>query len=187
MTHHSFLVEPIGTRPPGDRSTCSVRIDETEPRSQESARGSLWGAPRASVSPHNARGEVCFYVNPQGCQHFNFPRRLWLYPTEPIAVTPGMSIELETLAINLLTRLIQERDYRAAMGVTSERLRRLASQFCAESLLTAQSPASVMQRSTPRPLEHSPLRSTRFASNEPSLRLLVTQISRLKREATVPP
>ena len=187
MTHHSFLVERIGIRTPGDRSTCSVRMDETGPRSQKSARSSLSGAPRASVSPRNAPGDVCFCVDPQGRQHFNFPQRVWLYPSVPIAVTPGMSIELETLAINLLTPLTRERDYRAAMGVTSKRLRRLASRFCVGCLLTAQSPAWVMQRSTPRPLVHSPLLSTRVASNEPSLGLLVTQISPLKREAMIPP
>jgi hypothetical protein len=65
-----------------------------------------------------------------------------------MAVTPGMSIELETLAMNLLTPLTRRRDYRAAVGVTSKRVRRLASRFCAECLLTAQSQAWVMQRST---------------------------------------
>ena len=187
MTHHSFLVERIGIRTPGDRSKCSVRMDETGPRSQKSARSSLSGAPRVSVSPRNAPGDVCFYVDPQGRQHFNFPQRVWVYPSAPIAVTPGMSIEFKTLAINLLTPLTRERDYRAAMGVTSKRLRRLASRFCAECLLTAQSPAWVMQRSTPRPLVHSPLPSTRVASNEPSLGLLVTQISPLKRETMIRP
>jgi hypothetical protein len=185
MTHHSFLVERIGARPPGDRLTCSVRMDEA-PRSRKSARSSLSGAPRVSVGPRNAPGDVCFYVGPQGRQHFNFRQRLWLYLPVPIAVTPGMTIELETLAVNLLTRLTQERDYRAAMGVTCKRLRRLASRLCAECLLTEQSPAWVMQRSSPRPLVHSPLLPTRVAFNEPSLGSLVTQISPLKREAMIP-
>jgi hypothetical protein len=89
-------------------------------------------------------------VDSQGRQHFNFPQRVWLYPSVPMAVTPMMSIELETLALNLLTPLTRERDYRAAVGVTSKRVRRLASRFCAECLLTAQSQAWVMQRSTIR-------------------------------------
>ena len=87
-------------------------------------------------------------MDSQGCQHFSFPQRVWLYPSVPMAVTPGMSIELETLAINLLTPLTRQRDYRAAVGLTSKRVRRLASRFCAECLLTARSQAWVMQRST---------------------------------------
>jgi hypothetical protein len=67
-----------------------------------------------------------------------------------MAVTSVMSIELETLAINLLTPMTRQRDFRAAVGVTSKRVRRLASRFCAECLLTAQSQAWVMQRSTIR-------------------------------------
>jgi len=46
------------------------------------------------------------------------PSGVWLYPSVPMAVTAEMSIELETLAINLLTPLTRARDYRAAVGVT---------------------------------------------------------------------
>lgn len=187
MTHHSFLVERIGSRSSGGRSTCSARMVNTGPRSRKSARFSLSGAPRASVSPCKARDDVCFFVDPQGGQHFNSPRRVWPSPSVPMAVTPGMSIELETLAIYLLTPLTRERDYRAAVGVTSKRVRSLASRFGAECLLTARPTAWVMQCLTPRPLVHSPLLSTRLASNEPSCGLLVTQISPLKREAMNPP
>lgn len=186
MTHHSVLVERIGIRPPRERLTCSVGMDEA-PQSRKSARSSLSGRPRVLVDPRNAPGDVCFYADPQGRQHPDFPQRVWLYPSVPIAVTPRMSIELETLAINLSTPLTRQRDYRAAVGVTSKRVSRLASQFCAERLPTAQSPAWVMQRSTPGPLLHFPLPSTRVASNEPSLGLLVTQISPLKREAMILP
>jgi hypothetical protein len=180
MTHHSFVVERIGPRAPVVALTPNGSLDEEAPRSRKSARRPLPGAPRRSARPLNARGDVWFYVDPQGCQHFSFPQRVWLHPSVPMAVTPGMSIELETLAINLLTPLTRRRDYPAAVGVTSKRVSRLASRFGAEGLLTAQSPAGAMQRSTPRPLVHSPLRSTRVASNEPSLGLLVTQISPMK-------
>ena len=175
MTHHSFVVERIGPRAPVVALTPNGSLDEAAPRSGKRARRALRGTPRRSAGALNARGDVWFYVDSQGYQHFSFPQRVWLYPSVPMAVTPGMSMELETLAINLLTPLTRQRDYRAAVGVTSKRVRRLASRFCAECLLTAQLPAWAMQRSTPRPLVHSPLRSTRVASNEPSLGLLVTQ------------
>ncbi len=148
MTRLYCVVEQNGTRTPGVVLTPNGRIDETAPRSRERARRSLAGAPRRSTRARIAGGDVCFYVDSQGRQHFNFPQRVWLYPSVPMAVTPIMSIELETLAINLLTPLTRERDYPAAVGVTSKRVRRLASRFCAECLLTAQSQAWVMQRST---------------------------------------
>ena len=167
--------------------TAGAWLDEAAPRSRKSAQRSFARAPRRSGGARSVRGDVCFYVDSQGRQHFNFPQPVWLYASVPMAVTPGMSIELETLAINLLTWLTQERDYRAAMGITCKRVRRLASRFCAPRLLAAQPPAWVMHRSSPRPLAHSPLLATRVASNEPSLGLLVTQISRFKGEAMTPP
>jgi len=187
MTHHSSLVERIGTRPPGDALTCSVRMDEAGPQSRKRAGSSLSGAPRASVSPRDAPENVFFYVDPQGRQHLNIPQRVWLYPSVSMAVTAGKRINLEILAINLLMPLTRERDCRAPVGVTSKRERRLASRFCAECLLTAHSRASVRQRSTPRPLVHSPHLSTRVLSTELSLALLVTPISSLKREAMMAP
>jgi hypothetical protein len=148
MTHHSLVVERIGTRAPVVALTPNGSLDEAAPRSGKRARRALRGAPRRSAGALNARGDVWFYVDSQGYQHFSFPQRVWLYPSVPMAVTPGMSMELETLAINLLTPLTRQRDYRAAVGVTSKRVRRLASRFCAECLLTAQSQAWVIQRST---------------------------------------
>ena len=148
MTHQFCVVERIGVRTPGGALTSGARLDEATPRSRKSAQRSLAGAPRRSGGARSARGDVCFYVDSQGYQHFSFPQRVWLYPSVPMAVTPGMSMELETLAINLLTPLTRQRDYRAAVGVTSKRVRRLASRFCAECLLTAQSQAWVIQRST---------------------------------------
>jgi len=187
MNHHCLLVERIGPRAPADALTCGVRIDKAAQQSRSRVRRLLPGTLPRSVMARPARGDVCFYLDSHGRQHFNFPQRVWLYSLVPMAVTPGMSIELETLAINLLTWLTQERDYRAAMGITCKRVRRLASRFCAPRLLAAQPPAWVMHRSSPRPLAHSPLLATRVASNEPSLGLLVTQISRFKGEAMTPP
>jgi hypothetical protein len=148
MTQLSSAVERIEARAPGVVLTSSARVDEVGPRSEDRSHRLAPRAPRRSARRRDARGDVCFYVDSQGRQHFNFPQRVWLYPSVPMAVTPGMSIELETLAINLLTPLTRRRDYRAAVGVTSKRVRRLASRFCAECLLTAQSQAWLMQRST---------------------------------------
>lgn len=148
MTHHSLVVERIGPRAPVVALTPNGSLDEAAPRSGKRARRALRGAPRRSARALSARGDVWFYVDSQGYQHFSFPQRVWLYPSVPMAVTPGMSMELETLAINLLTPLTRQRDYRAAVGVTSKRVRSLASRFCAECLLTAQSQAWVIQRST---------------------------------------
>jgi hypothetical protein len=61
-----------------------------------------------------------------------------------------MTLELQTLAINLLTPLTRERDYRAAVGVTSKRVMRLADRFCAECLLTTDAAALLMPRSAIR-------------------------------------
>src|ERR1700684_1327009 len=104
MTHHSYAVERIGTRAPGNGLAFSVRMDEAAPRLRNSARRLVPGAPRLSVKARNA------HMDSQGRQHFNFPQRVWLSPSAPIVVTPGKSIALETLAINLLTPLTRQRD-----------------------------------------------------------------------------
>lgn len=148
MTQLSSAVERIEARAPGVVLTSSARVDEVGPRSEDRSHRLGPRAPRRSARRRNARGDVCFYVDSQGRQHFNFPQRVWLYPSVPMAVTPGMSIELETLAINLLTPMTRQRDYPAAVGVTSKCVMRLASRFCAECLLTARSRAWVMHRST---------------------------------------
>jgi hypothetical protein len=150
MTHHSSTAERIGSRIPAAALTSNAWMDEAAPRSGKRAYRASRGAPRRSSTARDKRGNICFCVDSSGRQHFNFPQRVWLYPSVPMAVTPVMSIELETLAINLLTPLTRERDYPAAVGVTSRRVRRLASLFCAECLLTAQSQAWVMRRSTIR-------------------------------------
>jgi hypothetical protein len=83
----------------------------------------------ASIRPAPPRRQRDFryYVDRSGCQHFNFPQRIWLDPTIPMAVTPVQTLALETLAINLLT----------AVGVTSQRALVLSGAFCADCLLGA--------------------------------------------------
>ena len=120
MTAQFCVVERIGARTPGGAFTSGGRLDEAAPRSRKSAQRSFAGAPRRSGGARSVRGDVCFYVGSQGRQHFNFPQRIWPYPSVPMAVTPVMSIKLETLAINLLTPLTRQCDCRAAVGVTEK-------------------------------------------------------------------
>ena len=91
-----------------------------------------------------------YYVDRGGCQHFNFPQRIWLDPTIAMAVTPVQTIALETLALNLLTFMIRERDYRAAVGVTSQRAVVLSRAFCADCLLGAPPEAWELPRTSIR-------------------------------------
>jgi len=92
---------------------------------------------RQAADLRRPRGDFRYFVDRNGCQHFNFPQRIWLDPTIAMAVTPVQTIALETLAINLLTFMTRERDYRAAVGVTSQRAIALAREFCADCLLGA--------------------------------------------------
>ncbi len=149
MTRHSSALERIAIRSPVDALSCA-RLGGSVRRSRSSEHSSLAAALWRSAIERNAHGDLCFYEDSQGRQHFNFPQRIWLHTYAPMAVTPGMSLELEALAINLLTPLTRERDYRAAVGVTSKRVRSLAARFCTECLLTADTQAWVMQRSTIR-------------------------------------
>ena len=124
MTHHSLTAERIGSRTPGTALTSSAWMDEAAPRSGKRAyRASRGGSGRSSTA-RNKRSDICFYVDSRGRQHFNFPQRVWLYPCVPMAVTPVMSIDLESPAINLPTPLKRQRDYRAAVGITFKRVTR---------------------------------------------------------------
>src|ERR1700733_9088565 len=183
MTHHLCAAQRIGTQAHGDALTRG-RIVAAAAQSRNSVRRLLPGALRRSVSSRNARGDLFFYVPSEERQHFNLPQQLWLRPWVPMAVTPGMSLELETLTINLLMRVTCQRGYGASMGLTSKRVRRSASRLFAG--LLAQLPAWVRQQSTPRQLVDSPHLPTRAMSVDLCLGLLVTRISTLKHEATMP-
>jgi len=128
----------------------------------------------------NACGDVSFCVVSKEGQQFNFAQRVRLYPSGPIAVSPGIRIELEMRAIDLATR---QRDYYEAVGVTSKRVGSLASRFRAVRLLIA-SHAWIIQRSIAIKLAHSPHFSIR--SIEQRLGVLATQISPSKRAAMIP-
>ncbi len=67
-----------------------------------------------------------------------------------MACTRAHSTALTTLAVNLLTRALEERDRRAAAGVTRRRAIGLARQFAEDCLLTAPEDAWVIPRDTIR-------------------------------------
>ena len=67
-----------------------------------------------------------------GIEHFNFPQQIWLYPD--IAMGFNGAAPSEVLAVNILTRLIQVRDIRVVIGVTSRRALQLAPAFVEECL-----------------------------------------------------
>jgi len=89
-----------------------------------------------------------YFVDSNGRQHFNFPQRVWLEARVEMAVTPVPTVALETLAVNLLTEVTRERDYVAAVGVTSRRVMQMASTFCDECLLTARGNGWVIPRAS---------------------------------------
>jgi hypothetical protein len=140
MTHAEHAAERGSAREPGSVIAPTIRISEVEssrPRKQPC------GSPSARLqSPRalGACGDFRYYVDSRGCQHFNFEQRIWRNPSVQMAVTPVMTIALETLALNLLAHIRGEPDDRARVGVTSKGLVRLARRFCAQCLLTA-SPA----------------------------------------------
>jgi hypothetical protein len=104
---------------------------------------------RSARAP-GSRGDFCYYVDSRGHQHFNFAQRIWLSPSVQMAVTPVMTVALQTLAINLLMRGTHARGYRAAVGATSSRMVGLASRFCVECLLSARPGGWVIPRATVR-------------------------------------
>jgi hypothetical protein len=187
MTHHSCVVERIGTREPGYAWTCDAEVGETAPQSRWSARRADPGLSRRSTKTRGACENIRFYARYKGCQRVNCPRRVWSTPLVPTAVTPGMSIDLATLAICLLTSFTYQRGPRAVMGVALRRVRRFGSPYFGQFRPIAQSRAWVLRRSTPQQLLDSPQLAIGLESDELSQDLAPTQISPLKREAMMPP
>ena len=127
-----------------------VRVEETPTRS----RRVVCRAGSQSVSRADrvraAQNRFCYYVDASGRQHFNFVQQIWLRAQVEMAVTPVMTVALETLAVNLLSYVARERDYSTAVGVTSRRVMKLARRFCEECLLTARADGWVVPRATLR-------------------------------------
>ncbi len=80
--------------------------------------------------------ESCEYgyrLDGTGRQHFNFRQRLWLQPRVAMAVTPVITIALETLAANLLSLALNG----TGDGSCDRLALKLARRFCEQCLLTA--------------------------------------------------
>jgi len=111
---------------------------------------------RAADPARNARAlaappeDICFHIDRDGRQHFNFKQQIWLDPAVPMACTRVHSTALTTLAINLLTLVLRRRDYHAAIGTVSRRAVVLAREFSDDCLLRAPGQAWVMPRSAIR-------------------------------------
>ena len=150
MSQPSSVIERVGIRSPGVVLIPNGHTDEAASRSRQNSHRASPGSVRRAARAVSASDDFLFYEDSLGRQHFNFAQRIWLDPSVPMAVTPVMTLELETLAINLLTPLTRDRDYPAAVGVTSKRVMRLAHRFCAECLLSADAADLVMPRSAIR-------------------------------------
>jgi hypothetical protein len=91
---------------------------------------------RPNVSP-SVQSEFRYYLERSGRQYFNFSQCVWLDSSIRMEFTPARTTALETLAVNILTLVIRERDCRAAIGTTSRRALFLMDEFCADCLLGA--------------------------------------------------
>jgi hypothetical protein len=150
MSHLHNVVERVGTRNSGNVEAQNGWVDEAAPQFRQTERRASPKAARRSARTRSASIDFYLYEDSEGRQHFNFVQRIWLYPCVQMAVTPVMSLELKTLAVNLLTPLTRERDYPAAVGVTSKRVMKLANRFCEECLMTADATALLIPRATIR-------------------------------------
>jgi len=125
-----------------------VRIDDVD---SSCRRQQPCGRPASRTESRPAtgqRGDFRYYLDSRGCQHFNFQQTLWRKPAVQMAVTPVMTMALETLALNLLTQIIDGCSDRGRLRVASKELLRLAKRFSAECLLTACPEGWVIPRST---------------------------------------
>lgn len=99
-----------------------------------------------SMPASRAQPEYRYWVDVRGRQHFNFRQRIWLDRSVRMAVTPNLSIALETLALNLITTAVME----AGTGMNIEVVNGLTRPFCVECLLTAPSIGWVIPRASIR-------------------------------------
>jgi hypothetical protein len=126
----------------------AVRVEGPRARRVACRAGvnSAWRSERAAAVDRKFR----YFVDATGRQHFNFVQQIWLRPQVEMAVTPVMTVALETLAVNLLSEVTRRRDCAAAVGLTSRRVIQLAPRFCQECLLTAQANGWVIPRASVR-------------------------------------
>ena len=126
----------------------SVRVESKPRRSGRIACRSRSSSARRAEDLPPADLKFRYFVDSNGRQHFNFVQHVWLQPQVEMAVTPVLTLALETLAVNLLTEVTRERDYVAVVGITSRRVLQLAVTFCNECLLTAHGSGWVIPRAS---------------------------------------
>ncbi len=97
---------------------------------------------------------LCFFVDRDGRQHFNFTQHLWLDSRVPMGYTRRPSTALMTLAANLLARALlpgdSRRDSTLAVAMASRCALLFASEFCQECLLDAPAEGWIMPRAAIR-------------------------------------
>jgi hypothetical protein len=148
MSHAEHAVERATVREPASVVVPAVRVNEPKsPRRRKRPCGSAQ-ARLQSAGALKACDDFRYYVDSRGCQHFNFEQKLWRYPSVQMAVTPVMTVALETLALNLLAHITGTCGDGARLGVTSKGLIGLARRFCEQCLLTACPAGWVIPRST---------------------------------------
>jgi hypothetical protein len=140
MTHTDNALGRGSARRSDSVLTPNVQIDE--------ARSPCPQAPLPSTRTLTGHGDFRYYVDFRGRQHFNFEQKIWLKPSVQMAVTPVMTLALQTLAINLLARTVRECNDKTIVVITFKRLLRMAKRFCAECLLTASPAGWVIPRSS---------------------------------------
>jgi hypothetical protein len=92
--------------------------------------------------------EFRFFVDRLGNQHFNFAQEVWLNTSVSMAQTPTYSVALKTLALNLLTLTLGDRNVSAARGATNSTALTFAAAFSKECLLCAPHKAWILPKST---------------------------------------
>ncbi|MGH8142176.1 MAG: hypothetical protein ACREU2_06640 [Steroidobacteraceae bacterium] len=155
MAQHRAFEQRRGTEPHG--GTRAQAMDETRAkRGRRSARtGKVHSHPKRRGPPAAAPEDICFHVDRAGRQHFNFEQQVWLDPLVQMACTRVHSTALTTLAVNLLTLVLRERNYPAAVGTSCRQAVVLARAFSDDCLLSAPGNAWVMPRSAIRAWIHS--------------------------------
>lgn len=161
MRHRSVTPSrrPYGTDLAGDVSTVRA-VTKPHHRSTLVDRVAPKQTRRAEHRRRTSSKDPRYFLDTHGRQHFNFPQSVWLERSVPMAFTAVPSTALRTLAVNLLTLVIHERDYRAAIGRTSKLAITLAPYFVQQCLLGAPNAAWILPRETIRSWMESRIRDS---------------------------
>jgi hypothetical protein len=148
MTHPGDAAVRGRARKPGSVIAPTARTDKAKASGYRKQPCASPAVRLQLARPTGGCADFRYYLDSRGYQHFNFKQRLWPNPSVRMAVTPVMTIALETLAVNLLAHVTGERSDRACPSINPRRLARLARRFCAQCLLTACPAGWVIPRCT---------------------------------------